>query len=953
MADIDNQRDFIIRVIAETKGFKDALRETTHLEKQIKASSDKLQQYYAPTGKGSQFRDPSSGQFMSTSGRTSVLRGETSKIASAYVQDLNLQYKKGELSASAYNKQIRALNDTFGTHVRTLDITKQKYSDLIVRAAQVIPIWLALRGVYMGLMNTFQMGVKHIVDFDKAMAQVRNVVDDVDNLDVFVKNLRENISQLATETGKSAGEITMAFYAMKDSGLSTELALAGMNTSVKASVAFWTDTEKTAKTLADVYTLMGDRITEVSTAQDKMNYIMASVGVLQQKNKFTMDQMQESLRTFTSSAQAAGLTMDQLLFTLAKSSTYMQRGSRGGTQMARAFQELDKNIDKVRVLLPDITNPREINKFVLFTKVLEELNARFLRTGDITTEVSSVFGTIGKRSINAFITEFQAFMAEMKEFENTPFGDRMNKLADMYKNSANALQTQIDRISRLREQIGEQFIIGFTGTDDFESALKRVAAVMENILKNTQSFATVIKSLGPSVAALAVSNPILAPIAAVGGAATGMSFLGADLIQKNATTKAANADYLNKAVTGQLDIKDVIEMRRQLESGFSINRDGNRFRPEDFGLETKQIIEALSTVIKKQQVDLGNITVTAKKSLEVEESKVQVNGDLTNQLEYQEVMLKRMLSMGYSEIDVEKKLLELMVQRGVDEDKRLAQRIKIIEMMNSEVIKLSETLKSSLNDSLSDFLKGQSSVAGFFTKIGNTTRDTFFKQVSSGLTDRLFKSTALGDVFGSSMMNIKNVLSGEGSDPASRIKSSFVVGSKLTYDMIVKGFKDSDLKKEDEDITAAGSGSTQYKQNFLRTLSLGVESGLLAFSQYQNARQQGVTKGYAGASAGLTSIGNILMNSPETEALGGTLSLAGILLSLFGKKEKDIEEVVTEKKVTSRIDVTNKNLEIINRNLLALKSSVETYILPSTAYFSAKRNIEDQWVLMSSRGFLG
>jgi hypothetical protein len=58
--------------------------------------------------------------------------------------------------------------------------------------------------------------------------------------------------------------------------------------------------------------------------------------------------------------------------------------------------------------------------------------------------------------------------------------------------------------------------------------------------------------------------------------------------------------------------------------------------------------------------------------------------------------------------------------------------------------------------------------------------------------------------------------------------------------------------------------------------------------------------------------------------------------------------------VSSKIDITNKNLEIINRNLIALKNSVETYILPNSAYFSAKSNtLEDQWALMSSRGLLG
>jgi hypothetical protein len=55
------------------------------------------------------------------------------------------------------------------------------------------------------------------------------------------------------------------------------------------------------------------------------------------------------------------------------------------------------------------------------------------------------------------------------------------------------------------------------------------------------------------------------------------------------------------------------------------------------------------------------------------------------------------------------------------------------------------------------------------------------------------------------------------------------------------------------------------------------------------------------------------------------------------------------KNVASRIDVTNAKLELINRNLIALRQDL-TYILPQSAYFAEKRNLEDNFSLDSRRG---
>jgi hypothetical protein len=81
-----------------------------------------------------------------------------------------------------------------------------------------------------------------------------------------------------------------------------------------------------------------------------------------------------------------------------------------------------------------------------------------------------------------------------------------------------------------------------------------------------------------------------------------------------------------------------------------------------------------------------------------------------------------------------------------------------------------------------------------------------------------------------------------------------------------------------------------------------------------------------------------------------------MLASLFmkGKKseQSSSETRTTEAKVSSKIDITNKQLEIVNRNLVALKNTITTYILPSSAYFAEKMGLDEQFAVNSRRGLL-
>ena len=150
-------------------------------------------------------------------------------------------------------------------------------------------------------------------------------------------------------------------------------------------------------------------------------------------------------------------------------------------------------------------------------------------------------------------------------------------------------------------------------------------------------------------------------------------------------------------------------------------------------------------------------------------------------------------------------------------------------------------------------------------------------------------------------------------------------------------------------MTAAGkpAGPT-YGQMF----GGAVTGALTGYSQYQAMRAGGMSPGYSAAAGGLMGVGGLMMAIPGFQLAGGILMAGSMLMQMFGKREKTRETTVETrtqtKQVTSRIDISNKQLELVNRNLLALKDEI-TYIMQASYYFR-ERNVEDRFAIDSQRG---
>lgn len=139
----------------------------------------------------------------------------------------------------------------------------------------------------------------------------------------------------------------------------------------------------------------------------------------------------------------------------------------------------------------------------------------------------------------------------------------------------------------------------------------------------------------------------------------------------------------------------------------------------------------------------------------------------------------------------------------------------------------------------------------------------------------------------------------------------------------------------------ASSGISQIRGGGAKNITQGVATVAGAIGGVAVA---GVTAGLitGGAANFWNPVGWVLL------VIAAVLTIASLFMK--GAKQQSSQSQTTESKIASKIDISNKSLEIVNRNLVDLKTAITTFVLPNSAYFSEKRNVEDLWSLSARRG---
>lgn len=872
---------------------------------------------------------------------------------------------QGAIELTDADLELNKAHENLSKSSKGLDIDMGK---LAIRAAATIPIWFAVRAAFSGTMSVFTEGIDKMVQLDKSLARIKNVMPLTTS---EVNKLGETIKKLSVETGRTAEEVGMSFYAFADAGLGATESLAGMNTSIKASNALFTDTKDTARTLADIYVMLGDKITEVSGAENKMNYIMSSIAVLQKSNKFEMEEFREGLKAFTGTAASANLTIDEMLFLLAKAHTYMQRGSAGGTQLARAFQSLEQNMKKLPAL--GIANPEQMDRFDLMMKVLEVFNTRSEEAKSILSELFTIFEVRGGKVTAPFVENFKEMVKEWEKFKALSPEAKLGDFLKQFEEANDTLENLIKRSQEAKKAIGESFLSGLAGARDYKDFLET------GLIPALEKTATLSKLIGITLSGKAPERATSFISDKLKGLAFGNIFAQM-LGVKGKPTTVGELDFgpSNKKVE---EITQTEERRARTLKDIS-----DRYEYQSLMLDRLQASGYSQIDIEKQRLQLmleQDATLVSEQELFEQQLKiVGLINEETNKL------------AGTLNSSVKSSIENILAGTGSIKDlftnfnttvqdtfrgqiaegltNRLFQNSGLGEMFAGMGVNLKEAFTG--GGGIVDKLKGGFVFGGDYSKqsiinghiVGATQAKTILD--GAGLTGDI---DMMEDFITGKTSNKISILTsqGTGSDTAANILAMGAeVGMKsgtsgggfggflknVGTSLFGSGGKGSNILGIGQGgISGGGASGGTFMQN-MGSAAGGVMSVVgfgMGLAQSYKAKGTGnvlggaMNLGMSGAMAGMA------VGGPIGAVIGG--AIGATVGAIQGGKSKTTEEwETTTNQITSRIDVTNKQLQIVNRNLIGLRTEIKTFMMPTSSYFSEKDSLESNFAVSARRGII-
>lgn len=984
---------------------------------------------------------------------------EQLKSASDAYKNLNVQLKAGLLTHSQYNQSLKSLNQTFGTHYKSIENTGLAMAKLAVRAALVIPIWMALRSAYMFLINAVGQGINFWKEFESTLAEVRIVGKGTEE---DFKTLGNSVLMFSTVYGVSASKALEAAKTFAQQGLTVKETIEMTRVAMIGAQVLGEDVATVADDLTAAIRAYNIPMQESLTIVDKWMKVQKEFAV-------TAKDLASAMKTAGATAAAFGISIDQFQGHV---TAIIETTRKSGSEAANALQMIYTRL--LTTARPAIQTIANVPVFQDTTgKAVMDTTNIFRNANDVLDDLAATWGKLteaekielatqvgSRRQATPFIALMENYnrgllaqvaslsaagtALESYRIKQDTVAVKMVQMQNQWLATSQAIQQTgpwkgaldiirdmgegllvlINRTKAYENQILKQAEDELAIVDIEESRAKAVDELikMEERLMKTGRNPEVLAAVRKNLEEL-LKNPIKS-----------LDEVAADRLKVNIERQTADLEAQLRLISEKKDSASLLDRH----NGYYDNLLEQEKTIQDKIKERKALIESTDLIAKNKDVGKplddeaiqAQIELNQKQAIQLIQHRVNLlkaAGATEEQiLQYQ--ILQYETSSG--KIDIETKNLELTRLRNQLEEE-IANRLKeqkdiMRDMFKTGFNNIFETgggLGKALNEGL---------IKSF--------RDTF----STGLAD-MINATGIGDIFANSVITLQNAFT-IGKD---KIADSHILGITKGADIIINAHRvgmsngAAELQSElttgitngkvnpalqavyntmAETGTAGWSGSNRLPTNTMQsglaasnygiggaaytdqagnfgTLPWGFQgnvgkqqstrpknqwtgqavmgmgqAALTGYSAYQSARAGGVGVGGSVASGVLgagASVAGLMSGIAAGAGAGAQVSLLGLTMGpvgwaiaavglmvmslipqLFAKRQKQesSQTSTTENRVASKIDISNKNLEIINRNLLGLKSAIETYMLPSSAYFAEKRGLEDNFSLHMRRG---
>ena len=529
------------------------------------------------------------------------------------------------------SKALKSVQENFKPVIDGADQGHKKTNDFVnalKRAAVVAPVWMATRAAMQLVINTLREGIGYWIDFERAMLKTSAVIfPTAGTAAQAIDKLRLNIKQLSIETGTSMAVIAKTFYEFGQVGIKTEEAWAGTIAATKFAMATQGDATLIARNLAMAQKLLTNEVDKSLSPLQQQEAVAGKIFHLWKENAFESNEFSQSLGNFVATAKIANFSVEQTAVLLASLGTAGVQGARGGTLLRQSIMKLIENLDKLAPTLGLSVNPEMEDTFSVLMRVLDATN-ELSKTKGIPEDAFKVFrdifgGTRGSQPIaalNALLPEVKKNLIDMGKDPQK----YIQELRDQFESVKDSVPGQIDIFKNYKNQLGEAFVVGIVGGNDFKDALKNINDQMPSLIEGAENFG---KALTDAVNL-------------IGGLGVGLVAIKYfENIKESSQESAKLQTKIFQGLQGQLNYGQLIGLRAEINNTTLGKEISNRERilnelsnqiifSKEAMLSESEIskqVDKTATAQEKSNANIKNISSELQDQLEIryEEQKVQ------------------------------------------------------------------------------------------------------------------------------------------------------------------------------------------------------------------------------------------------------------------------------------------------------------------------------------------
>ena len=312
---------------------------------------------------------------------------------------------------------------TAQTNAATASMTK-----LALRAAAVIPLWVAMRAAIFALPRAISAATSEWLTFQTEMSRVGTVTRTTAE---GFKILEQAIVDSASKSKVSFKDTASVVYALGSAGLTATQQLEGFNHVINLAVGTGGNLEQTAKLVAGAVNVFGKSLKDATTEGEKFKKVADIIAYTYSTQQVELAELSTAMGYVASVGTLVDISFEDLVATIGVLNTGMLKGSKSGTSLVNAFIQLARKSDRLGVLGIAVDTSKPLNFIEVMDGLYGAIQSDKLSLEQLST-VMSTFGIRGGRAVGLLLNNYEAFKRVLDETKtkSLDFAEVMRRIAE-------------------------------------------------------------------------------------------------------------------------------------------------------------------------------------------------------------------------------------------------------------------------------------------------------------------------------------------------------------------------------------------------------------------------------------------------------------------------------------------------------------------------------------------